>query len=742
MTDSAVECSNCQAPVTPDELLDGLAVRVDGLHLCPQCVDLLPQHQQVAINRLRALQGLTTTTYLVPVPGFPGHLRFSFTTATNINQHRRSLSGGAAFTVMPLPPQGAPRHIKPDDLAVDDVAAVVPTAKRRPPWLLPAGIVVGIMTVALAAAALTRTADDPLAAVPARPTRSAFPPDPLAAWQAVSADPAGDADLKATILLEAQSLVRARIDDAQADRPGARAALRTLALPDDINFRSLARTRAELIAAWSPVAVPRREEPVPSPEQHPQAPRPAVGEPVAPVQPSATVATLPLAATSSPVLPSASVATISVPARVTVPAATIAMVTAATTSTTLIKPATASNLIAPSSTSATPAAVAGDEILRSRRSRAAAVAFNATLVWDPSYTTPTDELYPTDPLRLQLLVPLWPWPADIQPMHQAQKLAKAKGYGLGLRFGETTVANGGAVLLLHSGHGGKRLLTVTLDRDDVRSPLTPIMLDGKGWQVAAVPIPAAPGRIVGELTLQLADKETPSRDRGFVVARVLAVHGRAPTVGDLVLAPNILGVTDPKIMDNDIRNLLQRTLPTRSKWRCEPRRIKVLTTNADGAWKRDLLSAVKPLTPDNKGTDLVDMMEFQSDWWRRVQLEAAKPLVDQDRFHAVLIELDAGSLPANPKAALEILSHLLTDITAGDRKKSRVGFLPVVALGAPDGQGRVAAGARSTIDELLPALRRAGFPVIDLSQTQDPATQLADGMETFVYAALRVTSGK
>ncbi len=737
MSDVIVECSSCQAPVTPDELLDGLAVRVDGLYLCPQCVDLLPQHQQVAINRLRALQGLTTTTYLVPVPGHPAHLRFSFTTATNINQHRRSLAGGAAFTVMPLPAQGAPRHVKPDDLPLE--TPLIAVAKPRPPWLVPAGIVMGIMTVALVAAALTRTNDHSQAAARVRPTRSAYPPEPLAAWQAITTDPTSDADVKAAILLEAQALVRTRIEDAQTDRPGARDALRALALPNDINFRALAKGRDELIASWTPAPSPRPVAPLTLSEPRAQYTSPPAVAPALPIGPAATVAARRVPTATAAVLPTATAATIGLPVRPPLPAATTSTVAATVAA---FAPATAAALVAPSSTSATFARVPGDDILRSRRARAPQVATSATMVWDPAYTVPTDELYPTDVLRLPVLVPLWPWPADIQPMHQAQKPPKAKGYGLGLRFGETTVVDGGAVLLLHSGHGGKRLLTVTLDRDDVRTPLDPIMLDGKGWQVAAVPIPAAPGRILGELSVHLADKDVPSRDRGFVVARVHAVHGRPPTVADLPLAPNILGVADPKELDNDLRALLQRTLPSRPKWRCEPRRIKVLTTNADGSWKRSLLDAVKPLTPDNRGTDLVDLVEFQSDWWRRVQLEAARQLVDPDRFHVVLVELDAGSLPASPKTALEIMSHLLTDITAGDRKKSRPGFLPVVALGAPDAQGRVADGARSTLDEMVPALRRAGFPVIDLSHTQDPATQLADGMESFVYAALRVTTTK
>src|SRR3954463_12807620 len=88
---SASSCASCNALVTPEDLAQGLAVRVDGKPICANCVDLLPGKAQIAINKLRALKGLNATTYRVDVPRHPDHERYTFTTAGNVLGHRRAL---------------------------------------------------------------------------------------------------------------------------------------------------------------------------------------------------------------------------------------------------------------------------------------------------------------------------------------------------------------------------------------------------------------------------------------------------------------------------------------------------------------------------------------------------------------------------------------------------------------------------------------------------------------------------
>jgi len=47
-------CSSCDAGVSADDIVAGLAVRTDGQLLCPPCVETLPPETQVGINRVRA----------------------------------------------------------------------------------------------------------------------------------------------------------------------------------------------------------------------------------------------------------------------------------------------------------------------------------------------------------------------------------------------------------------------------------------------------------------------------------------------------------------------------------------------------------------------------------------------------------------------------------------------------------------------------------------------------------------
>src|SRR6478609_4596098 len=126
-----LSCASCNALVTPEDLVQGLAVRVDGKPVCAMCVDLLPGKAQVAINKMRALKGLNATTYRVEVPRHPEHLRFTFTTAGNVLGHRRSLKATGDFAAPLLPASGLPIERSPST-SLHPAA----TTRRRGPALL------------------------------------------------------------------------------------------------------------------------------------------------------------------------------------------------------------------------------------------------------------------------------------------------------------------------------------------------------------------------------------------------------------------------------------------------------------------------------------------------------------------------------------------------------------------------------------------------------------------------------
>nr|MBA3939248.1 hypothetical protein [Planctomycetota bacterium] len=109
----SLSCGSCGALILPEELAEGLAVRVDGALVCPLCVDSLPGKAQVRINQMRAVRGLDATTYRVELARRPQLQLFSFTTAMNINGHRRKQAINGFFEApvlhlgKPAPPAAA-----------------------------------------------------------------------------------------------------------------------------------------------------------------------------------------------------------------------------------------------------------------------------------------------------------------------------------------------------------------------------------------------------------------------------------------------------------------------------------------------------------------------------------------------------------------------------------------------------------------------------------------------------------
>ena len=104
-----LSCSRCDGPVNQDDLVEGVAVRVDGQTVCPVCIETLSPAIRVQINRVRALKGLAITTYRLRLPQRPGQAIFTFTSAGLVLLHRRALIHGTEFPTPDLPAEGAPK---------------------------------------------------------------------------------------------------------------------------------------------------------------------------------------------------------------------------------------------------------------------------------------------------------------------------------------------------------------------------------------------------------------------------------------------------------------------------------------------------------------------------------------------------------------------------------------------------------------------------------------------------------
>ena len=125
---AALVCSRCDGPVQQEDLVEGLAVRVDGNPVCALCIESLPPAVRVQINRVRALKGLAVTTYRMAWAAHPGANRYTFTSAGLLLLHRRALVHGTEFTTPDLPSGGRP--------PAPAAPPAAPAVRRKLPLLL------------------------------------------------------------------------------------------------------------------------------------------------------------------------------------------------------------------------------------------------------------------------------------------------------------------------------------------------------------------------------------------------------------------------------------------------------------------------------------------------------------------------------------------------------------------------------------------------------------------------------
>ena len=198
---SVLACSRCDGPVNSDDLVEGLAVRIDGLTVCEMCIETLSPALRIQINRVRALKGLAVVTYRVARRQHPDHHFYSFTSAGLLLLHRRALVHGTEFATPDLPADHRPLNPSISGPRAATVQ-IHSTPERSKLTLLlglsAAGVVVigGIITVVLSGGAPRQSiatvvpthsaptlANDPRiepTAIPALPTISPLPSMPKA----------------------------------------------------------------------------------------------------------------------------------------------------------------------------------------------------------------------------------------------------------------------------------------------------------------------------------------------------------------------------------------------------------------------------------------------------------------------------------------------------------------------------------------------------------------------------------
>ena len=703
MNAATLVCSSCDTGINADEIVAGLAVRIDGNLLCSTCIETLPSEAQVGINRVRALRGMHVTTYRVPIEELPHTALFTFTTSSQLNFHRRQLVATGTFAAPLLPPP----HQRPE---LPGSAPPAPTTDRpratgRRSLLIGLGVGAGVLALGGAAVAIAayggREGGRPVTveqnppaviarAVPTAPapsakptvaslpaTPSATPPrhdpsdDPLAAWIGAKADASCPPAVLAELAQPVIDMRSAQLDAAEraldAGRPDeARLRLRMMRVPADPSFVALKQRESELTARAT--ASPTSTPPPPSPPE-PVTPIVAQPEVVAREAPAETLP--PTAPEPPPPLPPPAAAT--------------------------DRPgddATVANLFAEGT-------VTG---------------------WLPAFALPPRAV--EEAKDGSALLPS-PWPLGTAFFYRAVKSPTgSRRYALGLEIPSAKVADGGLAVLLHRGAVGRATLAVSVQSGAVSTPLAPLLLD-HGWQKLAINVPAG-STSTDTFVLRLEDGDDKSPERGFVLGKVVLVAGRAPAVDDLAVEPAPLLGDDP-LLEPETRTRFRALLAKVQQRRPAKARtvsvnqLALAVANLDIETTAALRKALVPLLArELTASDFINLSLTATAWEDR-QFGAGDAL-NPDVISVVAFCPNAREVAAlaQPDAFSAWLQRQLGAIIAGDAKGKRVGLLPVVVIGAlaPSPAAADPATLGTLWEPALGECARMGIPVIDVRAAQ------------------------
>jgi hypothetical protein len=527
---SIIACSRCGASIATDELTAGLAVRVDGNLVCHMCVDSLPEKAVIRINQMRALKGLEAKTYSVIFAKAPHTQLYSFTTAANITQHRRTLARDGFFEAPPLPAHNKIPSVlsnaqqKPPDqnkIVTDRVAREVkPGAKIM--LIAALGTAVLLIGIVVALSLFVRdknTATPTLTAtptpkndVPAAPaatlivakSRLDYPVSALEAWNLASQDRDCPINVRQAIALElidqrqrALDLADNSLNAQQFDAVDQQ--LPALTLPDDIVFRAVREREIDLRQRLAALRERAAAPIIPAPLVPP--PNDKITESVI----TATAPTEPTIVTSPPV---------DTPANPPVNS-----------------PASAPSTATPETAPTTPITANAPK--------------NIVTVWQGKFiSTGRDKLPQVLAIDGRDYIPDG-WYGGVPTITQASRIASLKRYGAYADIKKLSLTDGGVAVLVHPLRLDRKSLSLYVTNEaGVTQPLGVINFSTAAWTPAIFTLPTASSFDASSIiTLGIedvpSDNEFPDNN-GFLIGKIALVSGRAPTTDDLAIRPSAL----------------------------------------------------------------------------------------------------------------------------------------------------------------------------------------------------------
>lgn len=682
---AALACSRCDGPVNADDLVEGLAVRIDGLTVCALCIETLSPALRIQINRVRALKGLAVVTYRVTRSQHPDHRFYSFTSAGLLLLHRRALVHGTEFVTPDLPADhrsltlaGSPHGPRPATVQIRSI----PERNKLPLYLGlgVAGIVIigGIVAMAVSGGksapttphstqeSIVRTASPATpAAGTETPSTALVPALPLPPGPAVEATAKRELnDYRAQFTDEVAALQAGVLDDAPSDV--------ITALERDVLARG--RTNVErLTRILQRPSLSRRDlDEVDAALAKAKPPdRPAFTELHQTLR-NLTEITLNKRALI-PVMPVA-------------PAVPVVPPSPETPAT----PPAITKVIAP--ITPPPAASSPESATETAPSQAILPTRSKMSLW-------TDMLGPKPAAFVELTdintrIPS-PWPffiADVPPRFApAVKIRtsdRKEVFALQLTFPTRQVRDGGIFVTLHPRIGRKELQLTRIDKPAEPSrKLT--FVDRENWQGFSYRVEDAPG---DQITIQISDIAEVISDPFWIGATAAIANGDPASLAD-ALSPSPLLTPNPLI---DWKPLLEslkaaaRGRKAEQKW-FDPKSlntssIKILGPDTISAIKLNAALRLRREIPDVENQVEVVNLRDVNEIRKLFALKANPGLFNQKVIPATVFlvtnGIEATVAPADWAKHVRWVNELMR---VGEPKLPATGFVPVWVIGTLDG---------------------------------------------------------
>lgn len=706
--DPGAACTACGAAVGPEEVAQGLAVRVAGRMLCPQCVDRLPGDARVMVNQMRALRGMTATTFRFTSVRHPGLQLFTFTTSALLLAHRRRVVHGEAFEAPPLPPPGSRPRLPS--------AAEASRGERRG-WIAVA--VVGAVVVGGLSWLLTSSGTKP-----GRPE-----PDENRAGRPAQAQSQGLVQPATPAVQPAPPRYAIRLTDlenrlaaspAEAAEIGRGAELLFDEIPaSDVMLRNRAAALIRDAAARQPARPVQPPAPVEAPPQ-PRQPEAAQipDEPVRPTAPMALAPTEPVKPATSPepkppevkppdakpVVAKPPIDWMPLPGRIKPP----------------VERDPTPEPAKPEAARPDPAPSAGAQVC---------TPWQVAIRW-PERAVPVVPLDTGVPAG-NTLIP-WPWPSGA-PIWAGQLDRRGKQRRVAIELELPPMpATGGIVLAVSPFRADRTALVATWTDGGPSSPPLDITLEGADWQLIAIPLPAASlGLDNGRLRLRLEDARDLTADRPLLIGPATLVNGRAPAIADGSID---LPLIDPGLVP-DLGSPAMRELSFRKAFglllrgladRRDPSLAKVILPDVQEdrqqAFRSEFRARLEALMRQGRKNDSGKVADGNPADLAADDPSLADPRAgwpspafdDLDRYATVVIGVR--DLPWHPDAELAAAALRLTDkLRTAQAKPRRPAVLPVFAIGDIEKAAHDEAAALSARwQPVAYHLVARGIPVIDL----------------------------